>query len=104
MGVATTYATRTYKASTTPDPTLATSAKESTHDTPSSTLHLKQLTPTEMVVKRERGERYNFIEKYSQEYLKICPMKGIFLLHMGDVVPSDDKEDDPFCDGPPSGN
>jgi hypothetical protein len=40
----------------------------------------KRLTAAEMVAKRTRGECYNCTEKFSKEHLKVCPVKGIFLL------------------------
>jgi hypothetical protein len=46
---------------------------------------LKRLTAAEMAAKREKGECYNCSEKFSQEHLKICPMKGIYLLQMDDA-------------------
>jgi hypothetical protein len=46
---------------------------------------LKRLTSEEMTAKRERGECYNCTEKFSREHLKVCPMKGIYLLPMEDA-------------------
>jgi hypothetical protein len=46
----------------------------------------KCLTPAEMAAKCECGECYNCTEKFSREHLKVCPIKGVFLLQM--------KEDD----------
>jgi hypothetical protein len=46
---------------------------------------LKRLTPEEMAAKRERGECYNCTEKFSRDHLKVCPMKGIYLLQMDDI-------------------
>jgi hypothetical protein len=51
---------------------------------------LKRLTPAEMVAKRERDECYNCTEPFSCEHLKVCPMKGIFLLQMDDDMKLDD--------------
>jgi hypothetical protein len=38
-----------------------------------------------MAVKRERGECHNYMKKFSREHLKVCPMKGIYLLQMDDT-------------------
>ena len=42
----------------------------------------KRLTPAEMAAKRERNECYNCTEKFSKEHLKVCPMKGVYLIQM----------------------
>jgi hypothetical protein len=52
----------------------------------------KRLIPTEMAAKRERGECYNCTEKFSREHLKVCPVKGVFLLQLDDVSFSDEDE------------
>jgi hypothetical protein len=41
---------------------------------------LKRVTATEMAAKRECGEWYNYSKKFSYGHLKVCPMKGIYLL------------------------
>jgi hypothetical protein len=38
--------------------------------------------PAKMPVKRKKGECYNCTEQFSREHLKVCPMKGVFLLEM----------------------
>jgi hypothetical protein len=60
---------------------LPASATATTSPTPC----LKWLTPEEMAVKQEHGECYNYTEKFSHEHLKVCPMKGIYLLQKDDV-------------------
>jgi hypothetical protein len=37
-----------------------------------------------MAAKREKGECYNCTEQFSREHLKMCPMKGIYLLQLYD--------------------
>jgi hypothetical protein len=57
----------------------------------------KRLTPTEMAAKRECGECYNCIEKFSREHLKVCPVKGVFLLQMEeDNLSMEETEVDPL--------
>jgi hypothetical protein len=57
----------------------------------------KRLTPAEMVAKRERGECYNCTEKFSREHLKVCPVKGAFLLQMEeDDLSMEETEADPL--------
>jgi hypothetical protein len=46
---------------------------------------IKRLTPAEMAAKRERRECYNCTKNFSQEHLKVCPVKGVFLLQLDDV-------------------
>jgi hypothetical protein len=50
--------------------------------TPPSAPCLTRLTAAEMAAKRENGECYNCTEQFSWEHLKVCPMKGVFLLEM----------------------
>jgi hypothetical protein len=77
-----------------PVPPLVAGVKE-----PSASLAMscfKRLTATEMAAKRKCGECYNCMEKFSHEHLKICPMKGIYLVQMThDDVSTDDEEDGP---------
>jgi hypothetical protein len=57
----------------------------------------KHLTLAEMAAKRERKECYNCAEKFSREHLKVCPVKGVFLLQLDNVRFSDeDKTEDPW--------
>jgi hypothetical protein len=50
-----------------------------------------------MVAKRERGECYNCTEKFSREHLKVCPVKGVFLLQMEeDDLSTEETEADPL--------
>jgi hypothetical protein len=71
-------------------PALATAA------TP-ATPRLKRPTPDEMAAKRERGECYNCTENFSREHLKVCPMKGIYLLQMDDEPAAEiDTDADPL--------
>jgi hypothetical protein len=59
--------------------------------------HLKGLTSEEMAAKQERGECYNCTEKFLREHLKVCPMKGIYLLQMDESSGADiDTKDDPL--------
>jgi hypothetical protein len=53
----------------------------------------KRLTAAEMVAKRTGGECYNCTEKFTKEHLKVCPVKGIFLLQL-DTSVADDPLDD----------
>jgi hypothetical protein len=55
-------------------------ATESTTTTTPAPPRLKRLTMAEMAAKREKGECYNCSEKFSREHLKICPMKGIYIV------------------------
>jgi hypothetical protein len=55
---------------------------------------LKRLTAPEMATKCERGECYNCTEKFSLDHLKVCPMKGIYLLYMENKVPFQEDEED----------
>jgi hypothetical protein len=59
--------------------------KEATATPTPTAPRLKRLTAAEMAAKREKRECYNCSEKFSQEHLKICPMKGIYLLQMDDA-------------------
>jgi hypothetical protein len=56
---------------------------------------LKRLTTEEMAAKREHGECSNCSKKFSHEHLKVCPMKGIYLLQMHDDDTTMEDEDDP---------
>jgi hypothetical protein len=57
---------------------------------------LKRLTPVEMAAKGERGECYNCTKKFSREHLKVCPVKGVFLLQLeDDSLSMEDTEVDP---------
>jgi hypothetical protein len=58
-------------------PPSATSPKGMARPTPP---RFKCLTPVEMAAKRERGECYNCTKKFLREHLKVCPVKGVFLL------------------------
>jgi hypothetical protein len=58
-------------------PPSATSPKGTARPTPP---RFKCLTPVEMAAKRERGECYNCTKKFLREHLKVCPVKGVFLL------------------------
>jgi hypothetical protein len=58
---------------------------------------LKCLTLEKMVAKRKRGECYNCTEKFSREHLKVCPMKGIYLLQMDESQAADtETKEDPL--------
>jgi hypothetical protein len=57
----------------------------STTASPTLSPRLKRLTPEEMAAKRERRECYNCTEKFSCDHLKVCHMKGIYLLQMDDM-------------------
>jgi hypothetical protein len=65
--------------------------------TPTATLALepclKWLTTAEMAVKHECGKCYNCTEKFTKEYLEVCPMKGIFLLELNMPEPTDPLDD-----------
>jgi ferredoxin len=62
-----------------------------------TTPRFKRLTPAEMAAKRECGECYNCIEKFSHEHLKVCPVKGVFLLQMEeDDLSMEETEVDPL--------
>jgi hypothetical protein len=43
---------------------------------------LKRLMDEEMAAKRERGECYKCSEKFTRDYFKVCPMKGIYLIEL----------------------
>jgi hypothetical protein len=50
-----------------------------------------------MVAKRERRECYNCTEKFSREHLKVCLMKGIYLLQMDESQAADtETKEDPL--------
>jgi hypothetical protein len=70
-------------------PPPANSSKDTARSAPPC---FKRLTPAKMVAKRERGECYNCTKKFSQEHLKVCPVKGVFLLQLDDVSFSDEDE------------
>jgi hypothetical protein len=40
-----------------------------------------------MTAKREKGECFNCIERFSQVHLDVCPMKGLFLLELDMATP-----------------
>jgi hypothetical protein len=50
---------------------------------------IKRLTAFEMATKWECVECFNCTKPFSREYLKVCPMKGIYLLHMDDDTPAE---------------
>jgi hypothetical protein len=77
-----------------PMPPSTTGSKEVS--APPTAPRLKRLTATEMAAKREHVECYHCSEKFSHEHLKVCPMKGIYLLQMhDDDTTVEDEEDDP---------
>jgi hypothetical protein len=77
-----------------PVPPSATGAKEFAASPTAP--RLKQLTAVEMTTKRERDECYNCLEKFSREHIKVCPMKGIYLLQMTEDDASHEEEADPL--------
>jgi hypothetical protein len=54
---------------------------------------LKRLTAAEMTAKHERGECYNYTEKFKKEHLEVCPMKCIFLLELDTPKPINPLDD-----------
>jgi hypothetical protein len=65
--------------------------------TQSSPPRFKRLTPSEMAAKCEHGKCYNCTKMFSREHLKVCPVKGMFLLQLDDVSFSNkDEADDPW--------
>jgi hypothetical protein len=83
-----------------PVPPSATGAKEFAASPTAP--RLKQLTAVEMTTKRERDECYNCLEKFSREHIKVCPMKGIYLLQMTEDDASHEEEADPSFHSTPS--
>jgi hypothetical protein len=49
-----------------------------------------------MATKREKGQCFNCIEKFSQAHLDVCPMKGLFLLELDAATPDDLDEEKPL--------
>jgi hypothetical protein len=76
-----------------PAPPSVTALKDAASGAPVIALRFKCLTPTEMVAKREKNECFNCPTQFSQEHLKACPMKGIFLLHMDNASPLEETEE-----------
>jgi hypothetical protein len=68
-----------------PTPVTSGAAQGATQAAP----RLRRLTPTEMAAKREKGERFNCLEKISRAHLEMCPMKGLFLLELDSAEPDE---------------
>jgi hypothetical protein len=80
----------------TPTPHTATTATPGApikSRTPAGT-QLFWLTPKEIACRREEGLCFNCLEKFSQDHLKQCSMKGIYFLKMD----NDDAMEDTFVD------
>jgi hypothetical protein len=77
-----------------PRPPLTVGPKDTTQSSPP---RLKRLTPSEMAAKCQHGKCYNCTKMFSREHLKVCPVKGMFLLQLDDVSFSNkDEADDPW--------
>jgi hypothetical protein len=70
-----------------PAPPSAATTKDAVSGAPVTAPRFKRFTPAEMAAKREKNECFNCPTQFSREHLKVCPMKGIFLLHMDDDIP-----------------
>jgi hypothetical protein len=53
----------------------------------------KQLTAAEMAAKHARGECYNCTEKFLPAHMKVCIVKGVFLIQMDDEPATDQLDD-----------
>ena len=51
---------------------------------PPAGIRFTRLSPAEMTERRKQGLCFNCPEKFSPEHLKVCPMKGIYLLELDD--------------------
>jgi hypothetical protein len=76
-----------------PAPPSAAASKDAASGAPVTAPHFKRLTPAEMAAKREKNECFNCPAQFSREHLKVCPMKGIFLLHMDNDNPLEETEE-----------
>jgi hypothetical protein len=74
-------------------PPSAVASKDAASGAPVTAPRFKLLTPAEMAAKREKNECFNCPAQFSWEHLKVCPMKGIFLLHMKDDSPLEKTEE-----------
>jgi hypothetical protein len=61
---------------------------------PVSMPRLKLLMAKEMAAKRERGECYKCSEKFTRDHIKVCPMKGIYLIELDEAGYSAEMDDD----------
>jgi hypothetical protein len=61
-----------------------------------ATPRLWRLTAADMAAKREKGECFNCIEKFSRAHLDVCPMKGLFLLELDAATPDNLDEEKPL--------